>query len=108
MGDYRQQHYNTVIGAIQQEFGIKNTDLPGHIWIAWRVAIKRMFDDGLLIKEIVAAIPEAAEKRRWPDGTSFMRRLHDVALKNRREAWTARRDGMHGLGDILQHKHLQA
>lgn len=50
------------------------------------MAIMRMFDDSLTIKEILAAFDEACEKKKWPGDVKFWKRVHDVALKNRREA----------------------
>lgn len=82
---YRAEHYNVILKVVQERFQIANDDLPPDIWIAWRVSLKRMFDEGILIAEILAAIPEAGRRLRWPGRTAFWKRVRDVVLKNRRE-----------------------
>ena len=82
---YKQDHYNQVLKIVQDRYQIQSSDLPPNIWIAWRVQIKKMFDEGILISEINNAIPEAENKKQWPLDTSFWHRVHDVVLKNRYE-----------------------
>ena len=82
---YKKDFYNKIFKVIQEKYGIKNEDLPGKIWIAWRVQVKRLFDKGILIKEILTALPEAEKKKYWPMRTAFWHRVEDVVLKNRRE-----------------------
>jgi hypothetical protein len=99
---YKREHYDAVLQAVQGRFDIKSGDLSPSIWIAWRVAIKRMFDEGILIREIIQAIPEAGERRHWPGGTAFWHRVKDVVLKNRRESTTIRITGMQSSSEILR------
>src|SRR5262245_10984861 len=101
---YRAEHYNAVFEEMKSRFGqpwYDSIDWPmwGRIW---RKQIKNLFfDQGILIREMVAGLDEAAEKRKWPTGTAFFVRLRDVCLKNRLERQrhgTMHVDGMKRLG----------
>lgn len=108
---YSPEHYNAVFEAMRRVFGEEwYASVDWQRWgVIWRARIKRdFFDEGILIREMVAGLEEAAGKGRWPLGTSFFARLHDVCLKNRREQRPSRVDGMHGVGDIMQRKHFVA
>lgn len=82
---YRREHYNVVLDAIIKQFGINQATVPDWQWTAWRVSIKRLFDNGYLIKEIVGAIEQAGEKRKWPIDRKLFTRIEDVILLRRRE-----------------------
>jgi len=100
---YKQEYYNQIFKVIQEKYHIENEDLPDNIWIAWRVAIKSMFDEGILIKEILSALPEAEEKKHWPFDTSFWHRVNDIVLKNRREIKpTFKENKTESIKDLLQ------
>jgi len=100
---YLAAHYNAVFEAMRREFGDAWYESVNPMWWnVWRRQIKeRFFDEGILIREMVAALPEASVKMRWPMGTAFFQRLEDVCLKNRREARTTTRDGMKPIADLL-------
>jgi hypothetical protein len=101
---YKQEHYNEIFKHIQEKYSLSNEDIPKHIWIAWRVSIKRMFDEGILISEIIGALPEAEMKGHWPHGTAFWHRVKDVVLKNRHYARKAVKvdEGMQSLASLMQ------
>lgn len=85
MGDFEEKHYRMVEEAYLKEFGLDPTTLLPWQWVAGRVAIKRMFLEGLTIQEIISAMPEARHRKKWPTSARVWRRIEDVALKNRRE-----------------------
>lgn len=103
---YAAVHYKQVLDAVVSRFSMDEDRVPDWQWLAWRSAIKRLFDQDLLISEILGAIDEAAEKRKWPDAVGFWKRVEDVCLKNRREQRRSRVDGTHSIRDILERKHL--
>jgi hypothetical protein len=80
-----------------------NASLTNEEWIAWRVQLKRMFDLEISIAEILSAIDEATDKKKWPGGTAFWHRVCDVVLKNRHEARPTVKtdDGPSSMHDIL-------
>lgn len=84
---YKPEYYNSIFETMRRLWGEEWYNAVKPVWWnIWRRHLKQMFDDGLLIAEIKAALPEAADKRRWPGGTILMSRIRDVVLKNRREA----------------------
>lgn len=103
---YRAAHYNAVFEAMRRQFGEQwYGSVPPMWWNVWRKQIREwFFDEDILIGEMIAGLDEAAGKRRWPAGTSFFRRLHDVVLKNRIERkrrGSVQVDGMKRLGDLF-------
>lgn len=103
------KHYNMVFEEMKRLFGQQwydSVDWP--TWgVVWRSQIKhRFFEQDILIREMVAAMPEACEKGKWPQGKSFFERLENVCLKNRREARpTIIPDrGMQPAADILKNR----
>lgn len=87
-GTYDPTDYNRVFEAMRHEFGeVWYKSVPGFQWNVWRRHIKTMFfDQNYLIAEMIAAIPEAANKRQWPGGTAFFHRLKDICDVRRVEA----------------------
>jgi hypothetical protein len=81
---YSQEHYNEVLNAIVKEFHLDVPKIPGVQWVAWRVAIKRLFDQDILIREIIEAIPQASKKMDWPQNTAFFHRIEDIVYLNRK------------------------
>ena len=75
--------YKMVFAAIRKHYEIFYPP-PGFYRPAMR-AVKRIFDDNFTVDQIVAALDEAKQRRRWPTGTSFWRRVHDILLVHRRE-----------------------
>jgi len=82
---YKREWYNTVLNAIIEHYDLNAKNIPEWQYAAWRSSIKRFFDSGYLIREIVGAIDEAGNKKQWPGGRYLFTRLEDVILKNRRE-----------------------
>ena len=82
---FKQSDYNRILKFVQKEFSILNDDLSPKMWIAWRMAIKRLFLAGFSVEEVLRAIPEASEKGHWPHGIAFWHRVRDVILKDRHE-----------------------
>jgi hypothetical protein len=80
-------HYNAVFEAMRRRFGEDwYQSVDPKQWNIWRKQIKDWFFlEGILIAEMVAGLDEAAGKGRWPIGTSFFQRLHDVVLVTRRD-----------------------
>lgn len=101
---YKAAYYDEIFREVYKRFGIEIKDAPRHIWVAWHTQVKRMFDKGILIKEIVAAIPEAGEKRKWPIDTGFWKRVEDIVYLHRKEEKkTVKVDtGMTSLKDLLK------
>lgn len=104
---FAREHYNAVFEEMKRLFGddwYNSVDWP--TWgVVWRSQIKhRFFEQGILIREMYAAMPEACEKGKWPQGKSFFERLENVCLKNRRESRPIVRvdEGMKPAGDILK------
>lgn len=93
--------YNQVLNHLTERFNLKDV-APGQ-WIIWRHHIKTLFDQDILIKEILAAVDEAAEKGKWPQGTGFFSRVRDIVLVHRKQTErvvTVDR-GFTSLGEIL-------
>lgn len=108
---YRREHYNEVLDAVVNAFSLDPDRIPNVQWMAWRVAIKRLFDQGILIKEIVAAIPQASKKLDWPSNTAFFHRIEDIVYLNRKHQEKIVRvdTGPSGLSDLLkQHPNYRA
>lgn len=83
---YPAEAYNIVLKKVQTLFKLDNGSLTREMWIRWRSQIKQLFNDGLLVDEILAALEEAAEnKKNWPTGTAFWWRVRDVALLKKRD-----------------------
>lgn len=102
---YKKEHYQQVFQAISERYSIEYP--PYGFYPAAMSLVKRMFDDDLTIQNIVAALPEAQEKRKWPVGTGFLKRLHQVALKNRREYNPFKiYDGVKSLGSLLAKRNV--
>ena len=101
---YEQTHYNEVLQAVVDEFSLDVSKIPQVQWTAWRVAIKRLFDQNILISEIISAIPEAGKKMQWPQNVTFWKRIEDVVYLNRkhREKTVKVNTGMTGLSDLLK------
>lgn len=101
---YPATYYKQVIDAVLQTFDIPVQHVPAWQFIAWRVAIKRMFDNGILIAEMLQALREAGAKRQWPRGVALFHRLEDVVLKNRREQRPTVQveSAFTSIGDVLQ------
>lgn len=101
---YKQAHYIQVLDAVTKEYKLRS--LPDWQWIAWRVSIKRLFDQGISIREILAAIPEAGEKRKWPGDAKFWKRVEDIVYLHRKntERIVTVDSGMSGLRDLLTSK----
>lgn len=85
---YHPAHYNQIFEEMRKRFGDTWYQSIAPVWWnIWRRQIKELFfDQDILIKEMIAGLDEAAEKRKWPAGTVFFQRLQMVCLKNRREA----------------------
>lgn len=82
---FKQEHYNQILQAIVDQFNIDPKNVPQVQWIAWRSAIKRLFLQGILIQEIIDAIPGASKRLDWPTNTSFFHRIEDIVYLNRRK-----------------------
>lgn len=104
MGDYPQSCYTEILKAYQKLFGIANGDLDAGQWIYNRRKIKAMFDDGFLIVEILGAFKPACERGKWPAGTPFFQRVHDVLLARRREAKSVRITGIESINETLRRR----
>lgn len=100
---FKAEHYNTVLQAITDQFNIDVAKVPQVQWTAWRVAIKRLFLQGILIDEIISAIPQASKKMDWPSNTSFFHRIEDIVYLNRKhtEPVVKLDTGMVGLSGLL-------
>lgn len=85
-GTYDPEDYNRIFRAMKSEFGDTwYNSIQPYQWNIWRKHIKVMFfDQGYLINEMIAAIPESAKKMQWPMGRAYFSRLHDVCDVNRR------------------------
>lgn len=81
---YKKEYYNKILQAIVDTFSLDTTKIPNVQWVAWRVAIKRLFDQGILIDEIISAIPQASKKMDWPSNTAFFHRIEDIVYLNRK------------------------
>jgi len=105
---YQRKHYNALTEAYKLRFGLKNHDLTNGQWIGVMKEITSMFDDGVLIREALDAFDEAAyEKRNWPTGTVFFKRVHQAALKNKVEQGRERMisiDGVKSIGQIMKER----
>jgi hypothetical protein len=63
---YQAIHYTMVFEAFRTHWGDAwYSSVNPDQWNIWRRQIKALFDEGILIKEIIAAIPEASEPRKW-------------------------------------------
>lgn len=100
---YKQEHYNEVLQSVIDQFSLDVTRIPQVQWVAWRVAIKRLFDQNILISEIVSAIPGASKKMDWPSNTAFFHRIEDIVYLNRKhkEQVVKVDTGLTGLRDLL-------
>ena len=72
---YKKEHYNSVLNAIIESYGLNVAKIPDWTFAAWRSATKRLFDQGILIKEIQDALPEAADKKKWPGTPGIFHRI---------------------------------
>jgi len=68
---------------------------------AVRSAIHKMFLDDFTINEITGKFEPAFDKKKWPQGTGFWKRVHQLLLEERRHAWVSKEDGTKSLKDIL-------
>lgn len=99
---YPQEAYTRILKYLQQKFKIDTYSLPGHVWIAWRKSIKKLFEQNFTVDEVLGAVEEACNKKLWPSNTAFWHRVEDVCLKNRHEVRpTIRRDGLEGIRGVL-------
>ena len=103
---FPQKNYNVVLKCVQGLYGLQNSDLSPRLWVAWRKSLKRMFEDGITVNEILSAIYEARDLKLWPQGTRYWHRVKDVVLKNRRATYrTTRTDaGPVRIMDLLKHR----
>lgn len=105
---YKRIHYNALTEAYKQRFGLKNHSLTNGQWMGVLKEITSIFDDGVLIREALDAFDEAAyEKRNWPTGTVFFKRVHQAALKNKTEQSRQNRvsiDGVKSIGQIMKER----
>jgi hypothetical protein len=85
LGTYVPEHYNQFFRAMKSEWGdVWYNSVKPYQWNIWRRHIKTMFfDQGYLIREMIAAIPESAKKTKWPMGTGYFSRLRDICDVNR-------------------------
>jgi hypothetical protein len=81
---YKAEYYDEIFEAVYSKFKIVPKNIPRWQWLSWHKQVKDMFDGGILIKEILEAIDEASEKKKWPLDTSFWHRVKDVVLVHRR------------------------
>lgn len=82
---YKAEYYNQILQALVDQFSLDTSKIPNVQWVAWRVAIKRLFDQNILIDEIISAIPQASKKMDWPTNTAFFHRIEDIVYLNRKK-----------------------
>ena len=85
MHRYKGIYYDEIFAEVYKKFKISPVSIPRSQWVAWHSQVKKMFDKGILIKEIISALDEAAEKGKWPIGTGFWKRVEDIVLLHRKE-----------------------
>ena len=96
---YKSVYFNDIIHAIEKKFG---STAPRWLQAPWRVQIAKMFDDEISIKEIIAALDEAMDKKKWPMNTGLMKRVKDIVYLHRKETKSVKVDsGMQSLKDLL-------
>ena len=100
---YKQEYYNQILQAITTQFSLDVSKIPQVQWTAWRVAIKRLFDQNILIDEIISAIPQASKKMDWPSNTAFFHRIEDIVYLNRKHTEKVVKvdASMSGLSDLF-------
>lgn len=98
---YKSEYFNTVIQSIEKKYG---APAPRWLQAPWRVQIAKLFDDGILISEIIAALDEAMDAKKWPMNTGLMKRVKDIVYLHRKEEKkTVKVDsGMQSLKDLLK------
>lgn len=105
---YKKIHYNALTEAYKQRFKLSNHDLTHGQWMGILNEITSIFDDGILITEALDAFDEASyEKRKWPTGTLFFKRVHQAALKNKREHSATKsitNDGVKSIGELMKER----
>lgn len=82
---YKKEWFDNIINEICRQFSIEQKLIPNVQQRSWRVAIKRLFDQNILIDEIISAIPQASKKMYWPTNTAFFHRIEDVVYLNRKK-----------------------
>lgn len=102
---FNESHYRAILDPYKKRFGIENSDLTPGQWLYNRTEIKQMFLEEFLIVDILGAFDEACQKNRWPIGTPFFRRVHDVLLVHRREAKPVIKidGGLQSIGALIKH-----
>lgn len=101
---YKAIWYDEIFQAVYEKFKISPVTIPRSQWVAWHAQVKRLFEAGILIKEILNALDEAAKKNHWPIGTGFWKRVEDIVYLHRKEEKkTVREDtGLQSLKDIFK------
>ena len=101
---FPRKYYDLLWREIEKKTKIRYVDQPLHVQIFWMALVKAIWMDGFTIRDILSAMPDAADKKRWPSKTKFFRRVHDTLLLRRRESNSYVSEGLQSLSAILAKK----